>query len=805
MSLISKNIPNLINGVSQQPPSLRLDSQAEEQINGLSDVVTGLRKRPPSEYINTLRKGTPTGDAVSSTEVNRSYIHSYKRSNEEQYTVMYDPTSEKMRVYDITGNLRYENGVGSWDSNGSLISANTDDVSYLSGATANDIASTSVSDSTFLVNKLKVVERDETSPDNVRPHEGMFYLKKSNYGKVYRAKLLDTSGVQLETGYWETKDGDDPNQVDTLRTGNIMTTMCGLTNESSFAASAVRMSVPAGFTRYADNGLPFFTFSNSTTDFIIEATDEDGGNSLFTHKDTVATFTTLPKYCQENFTIAVIGDNQKKEDNFYVRYDGTNTAGSWKECPAPSRPNNPVYHSFDSATLPHTLKQNGDLSFTFGVPKDSDGNDSWSSRKAGDDDTNPFPSFVGGTINDVFFYRNRLGFLSDENVIFSEASSFFNFFRVTVRSLLDSDVIDVAVSSDIVSVLKKAIPFSEQLLLLSDGAQFNLSSGSLLTPTEVAVSLSTTYEFDLSVPPVSSGTSVYIPRDKGVSLGISEYFVSSDTERNTAEDITGNIPTYIQGSITDMVVSSNEDTLAITTDADPKAIFVYRWYISDGQRVQSAWSKWVMQGDVSHMFFNGTDFKVILGYGDESHVENINLSEDEAVSVTASSHPVLLDRRVKLESVSDTVPYTDADIQYVTTAGKIVTSPTTYPVYAGVPYTFSYKFSEQVFRPDTNKPVTIARYQLRNFNIVYSDTSTFDVTVEAVGRDPVVSTFTGNLLGSSSFVLGTANVVPNGTYKVGIGSQASEVDVTLSSTSPLPCNFTSVEVEGFVTVRSQRI
>ena len=46
MALISQSIPNLINGVSQQPPSLRLNTQAELQENGLSSVVTGLSKRP---------------------------------------------------------------------------------------------------------------------------------------------------------------------------------------------------------------------------------------------------------------------------------------------------------------------------------------------------------------------------------------------------------------------------------------------------------------------------------------------------------------------------------------------------------------------------------------------------------------------------------------------------------------------------------------------------------------------------------------------------------------------------------------
>ena len=54
MALISQSIPNLINGVSQQPASLRLSTQAELQENGFSDVVSGLQKRPSTQHIADL-------------------------------------------------------------------------------------------------------------------------------------------------------------------------------------------------------------------------------------------------------------------------------------------------------------------------------------------------------------------------------------------------------------------------------------------------------------------------------------------------------------------------------------------------------------------------------------------------------------------------------------------------------------------------------------------------------------------------------------------------------------------------------
>ena len=60
MPLITEQISNLINGVSQQPPSLRLASQCETQENGLITVAEGLKKRPPLEFIAKLSNKTDT-------------------------------------------------------------------------------------------------------------------------------------------------------------------------------------------------------------------------------------------------------------------------------------------------------------------------------------------------------------------------------------------------------------------------------------------------------------------------------------------------------------------------------------------------------------------------------------------------------------------------------------------------------------------------------------------------------------------------------------------------------------------------
>jgi len=89
--LISSSIPNLLNGVSQQADTVRLPNQFEIQENGLSDVVFGLGKRPPTEHIAKLSNDTNTN----------SKIHIINRDSTEQYVVII--TNGGIKVYDLNG------------------------------------------------------------------------------------------------------------------------------------------------------------------------------------------------------------------------------------------------------------------------------------------------------------------------------------------------------------------------------------------------------------------------------------------------------------------------------------------------------------------------------------------------------------------------------------------------------------------------------------------------------------------------------------------------------------------------------
>ena len=794
MALVSKSIPNFINGISQQPPSLRLASQGEVQENGYSDIVEGLKKRPPTKFKRKLNTGSPASSTyLTATELATAHIHTYKRSATEQFTVILVPATPKLYVYDIEGNLRYESGVASWSATGSQIATNSDaaTLSAYFGTSLNNqqVTATSVADYTFYVNKEKVVTRNETSPSNSRNFEGLFYLKKSDYAKKYLCQIDSETA-----GFWLTLNGGASTDATGLKTGVIMDKISGRQSGTSGSSSAQTMDL-GGCTRLGSSSQPFFTVSRST-DFTMRVVDESGGSSLFAHKDAVATFTELPKFCSTGFTIQVNGDNQKKEDDFYVKFAGDESSGTWKECEAPSRPNAPVYHSFTNSTMPHTLVQNADESFSFTTG-------SWDDRKCGDDATNPFPSFVGGKINDVFFHRNRLGFLSDENVIFSESNGYFNFFRTTVRSLLDSAPIDVAVSQNEVSILKAAVPFQEQLLLFSEINQFTLSADQLLTPAEVSIDTSTNFECDLTAKPVGAGNSVFFSVQNGTFSGMREYYTTGDTEVKDANLITAHIPNYLAGSVKQMIASTNENLLLVRTTTDKKELYVYKWYENETERLQSSWSKWKFDANIAHVAFNNEEIFIVF---EDGRFENMTLTLDAQL---LNIYPIHLDHLQKFTSGAPSMGYTDSNLVYYNSLGEQVTATTagtsSVPVYGGIPYTFKYQLSEQVFKPAQGDASDIARFQLRTISFTYNDTGTFTVTQTNGRRDPTSAVFTGRLLGDLDNLLDQSAVDTSGNFKVGVQSQAKEAKIEITNASPLPSVFQKAEWEGFVQLRSTRI
>ena len=793
--LISSPIPNMINGVSQQPEALRLASQAEEQINGLSSVVNGLSKRPP---LNHLAQILPEGGV-------NPFIHLINRDATEQYVVLI--LNGQIRVFDLEGNEFTVNS--------------PDGLSYLNGATNNsDLRAVTVADFTFIANKTRTCTMATTrSPSLI--HEALVHVKQGNYGTRYRVHINDSIVATYTSPL-----GDEPSHINKIRTDDIAADLATQINDAGFVTSRRGSTI-----RVRAN-------SAGTQNFSIRTEDGLGDTGMDAVKGSVQRFSDLPVNGFPGFKVEVIGDNTSSFDNYYLEYDDASSVegqGVWKET---TKPNSLI--RFNPATMPHVLVREADGTFTFRQSE-------WEDRKTGDEDSNPEPTFIGRKINDIFFHRNRLGFISDENVVFSRAADFFNFWKATATSLLDNDPIDVAASHVKVSILRHAVPFNEELLLFSDQSQFVLGADDILTPSSAVIKQTTEFEATLKARPVGAGKFIYFGFNRGRFSGVREYSVQPDQTGFDAEDITANVPQYIAAGITKLDVSSNEDTLVAITEDDPSRIFVYRYFYSKDEVLQSSWSKWEFGGGTKILECGFIEAKLVLvverddgihlcsmpveaGYkdADATYTTHLDLRVDSSTVITAfTSDPdggvttftlpydVPVDRRdayaavLKDGSVDGTGQTGGLILDIEWTGANTFTSRgdwTGVNLWYGFNYPFLYRFTPPMLREEAPGggmlAVTDGRLQLRNMSIAYSATGYFEVQVQPFARNTYRYPFTGDVVGVSR--LGEIDL-QDGNFRFPIAARNTQVKIDLTNSTFQPCKFLSAEWEGFLTQRARRM
>jgi len=790
--LISTSIPNLLNGVSQQPDTIRLPNQAEIQENGLSDVVYGLGKRPPTSHIAKLNSDT----------FEDSKIHFINRDSVERYTVLVNNGS--IKVYDLTGVQK------------TVVAPS---LTYLTTTNPQqDINLVTVADFTFIVNKSITVAKSGTTTA-ARPDEALFFVKNGQYSTTYK---IDINGTNVAS--FTTLDNSAAANASSITTDNIATELFNDLNATL-----------VGYTIVRDGSIIYLSKTVGT--FTASVSDGLGGDGLILVKNKIKSFSDLPYKGYPDFEVEIVGDQGTQFDNYYVKWDGTAFVETVKSG---------IDNNFNTATLPHLLIRTSDGNFRFTKADGSSytiGATSFTTpiyngRTCGDAVTASDPTFVGKKIQDIFFYRNRLGFLASENVIFSKVSEFFTFYPETVTTTLDDDVVDVAVSHNKVSNLKYAVSLNEELLLFADQTQFLLKPEETLTAKTVAINQATEYEIDPICKPVPVGKNIYFAFQRGNFAGVSEYFISSDLLTKEAVDISINVPRYLNGRITSLRGSTTENTLFAFCNTEKNSLGVYKFYFDSNSRaLQKSWSKYIFPSGT--VLLDGetieTFFFIVVKRADGTYLEKINLKSSEVD--TNLAFPVLLDRKVLItgtynagtDQTTFTLPYPDTNVKNVVLSGSwsaslkgrlidLVSSTSTtavvtgnysaHPAFVGLKYTFKYRFSTFFVREQkgsgTSSTINSGRLQLKKLKLVYGDTGYFTVTLFPRARTSSIHKFTGQILGSSNFVLGQPTL-ESGTFQLPVQCRNSDIEMEITSDSYLPANFLSAEWEGLFSILSSRI
>jgi len=373
--------------------------------------------------------------------------------------------------------------------------------------------------------------------------------------------------------------------------------------------------------------------SRSIKSFI--ASDARGNTLMSGFSNQVTSIVELPQTSWEGYQIIVAPDGAADQSSYYLTFNAENTSvagtygrGTWEE-----KGGWGTAGQLDDNTMPHAFiyykNDNGLTRFTvqpFSGSNYTDGSTTikvpgWVIRLAGDEDELPGPSFVTETINDVVFFKNRLGFISGENIILSEAGDYYNFWQQSALQVIDNDPIDLTAVSNDVAVLNYALQQQDELVLFSNENQFRLYSGDNVTfsPETASVGRISSITMESNVKPQQVGPQVIFPVKEGDYTGLHTFITTDRTvgiNLGQTAVITETVPKYIPKNIDSLAVSRTDQYLIGLSSDDPDALYIYQffWEASGGSLTnrQNAWSKWTFPNKSLYWcdFIEGTLFSV---------------------------------------------------------------------------------------------------------------------------------------------------------------------------------------------------
>lgn len=578
-----------------------------------------------------------------------------------------------------------------------------------------------------------------------------------------------------------------------------------------------------------------------------DVTDSEGGALMEpAHKD-VQTFSDLPVKAVPGTRIKIT-QSESPEDTigYFVEFRtdleiaDEGQSGRWVESTDYAVP-----LAVERTTLPHTLtprlvdvggnQHNGD-SFPDGVSRTPGdlyfewSSPLWEERLVGDEDLAPWPGFLdpetnpSRTIRNVSFLRNRLVFLGDTSVDFSEVNRFYSLFRTTTKTLVDSDPFYVVSSHPDMGFIDRVLPFSDRLVLFSERAQLILTGDPFALRT---VSIEPFLRFTVipEVSPVSYGERLFAlhPRTKDEWVGMLEIYPDDRIFKRSDRSL--QVPKYIPSDIQDFVISADGESIVVVSNSDPSTLYVYKTVMEGDQVLQTAWSKFTLTADdaiIGAHFFESllvvlvqrptgqylmsldmSGFSVDQGLDYAVCMDRLGMSEDMSPSFSAGSTTLYLPWDVPaghtvgvVDSSGDVAEITATN---TTTPGAhtvTVTGDHTTGSFVGLNFRALYEFTKTFPKRESQdgRTTTVLHLgmQLKYLNLALEDSRNISVVREAVGRADVTQEFSADSL---------SDVV----FRASINMPTDQVTTKIISDSPLPFRVQNAEWQADYTTRGRRL
>lgn len=596
--MVRGSTPSLIQGISQQTPTLRLPAYLEDGLNIYPSVIEGLTRRPAEDFISNL-----PGLVAPTAQ------HWIDRDEEERYLVVAD--EGELKVFDFDGVEKTVNAPDGW--------------SYISGASS--LGFKTINDYTFVYDRGKVVAMAATTEPGTAK-SGLAFVRQGDYATTYTLSLgypvgsPSWSSVNYTTSASSASD-IKPDNVAAALFGALTTAGLNATYSYSVVGSVIHISRIDG------------------NDFLLTVQDSATNKNMVAVKDYVDSFNNLPTIAPDGFHIGIRGDEGNPKDDWFakfVRHGGAGFgAGYWQESPKAGE-----LTELDPATMPHVLVRESDGTFTFREAE-------WGKRVCGSEVNQSKPSFVGQKIEAMGAIKQRVWATAGRNFIATRPADPFNFWLQSAQQLLDSDPIDIAPSHDQPFVLKGAGEFQRGIILFADNIQFRVTHGEIFGPKTIATAPLS--KFDLSVRNGLLGLQqdrVMCAVTRRTHAGMMAFKTPSTNLADMIFDETSAVvPKLMPGTAEWVAGSATENTVVMKTSGS-NYLFAYKEAEDQGKIIQSAWVPWEFKGrePVSGTFVGPDLYLFTKDDNDKYALGRISLRPYASGQL---AWDIYLDRRVELD------------------------------------------------------------------------------------------------------------------------------------------------------------
>ena len=508
--------------------------------------------------------------------------------------------------------------------------------------------------------------------------------------------------------------------------------------------------------------------------------------------------------------------------------------GVWEECAAPN-----LDVKFDVDTmplqltrvLPGTFSINGggatsyaNGAFRFAYPP-------WDDRDVGDDLTNPKPSFVDSTINKIFFFRNRIGLLSGENVILSRVNDFYNFWAKTAFTIANADPIDLQSTSTYPTDLFDAIEVNAGLLMFSASQQFLLKTDEAqLTPETAIVSYLSSYAFNEKTKPFNMGTTAGWLNSTAKRTRFHEMAGVQRNGEPAVLEQTKIISKLFPDDIT-LVAESTENSMVLFGSLNKNEVWGYKYYTQGEQRIQSAWFRWELPGTVTFHCMMDDVYYAVLKNGSVYTLQSFDIkkaTDTLMVGTAPAEYLIHLDTKKEISSGSLTYNATTNKTSFTKptgydNAGQLAVFCKTagnnvgrfskatvngsdiewegdwssldiilgylYEMEVELPTIFIQQSDGQQIKSETRGSLIVHR-----LNFSFGAVGLIDVTLKRKGRPDYNKTYES--IDWDSYISNTLSVSEEHIHTIPVYDRNTNLSVHLNSTHPSPATLNSMTWEG---------